>query len=50
MVLLSVLGNAYYDYFNLREYLNKSLVEICNDENYSPYYVFSVLFLSLGLL
>ena len=44
MILLKVLDRAHDDQLNMREYLNKSIVEICKQENVSPHRVFSILF------
>ena len=44
MMLLKVLDRANDDQSNMREYLNKSMVEICKQANVSSHQVFSILF------
>ena len=44
MILQKVLDRAHDDQSNMKEYLNKSMVEFCKQTNVSPHQVFSILF------
>lgn len=40
LILLTVLQEIHDDHPNLHEYLDKSMVDICREENVSPHQVF----------
>ena len=44
MVLLRMLQKRHDDHPNLREYLDKSVVDICGEENISPHQVIFIVF------
>ena len=49
MILLRVLQNTHDDHSNLREYLDKSMVDTCRKESVSPHEVFFSLYENLWL-